>query len=118
MTKMRLKSKDGKFFVGSVGVDSGQIFITDPAYIKHHEALYNPEKWRDFVMERHPIGINEPAKPMMSGICTSTNFGDGEYPVYVTLDADGSPEKIEVIFTRMTTDKDESNKLEYEDVEN
>jgi hypothetical protein len=33
--------KKGRFFVGSLGVDSGLIFLSDPCYIKHHPELYN-----------------------------------------------------------------------------
>ena len=118
MKRMVTKSKDGRFFVGSVGVDSGQIFITDPCYIKHHKELHDEKNWGEFVKTRFPDRTTKPAVEMMSGVCTSTNFGDGEYPVYVTLDADGAPKKIEVIFTRMTTDKDEEKEIEYEEVEN
>ena len=120
MTQKRIvtKSKNGRFFVGSVGVDSGQIFITDPCYIKHSKELYDESKWQEFCDARFPNRTTKPAVEMMGGVCTSTNFGDGEYPVYVTLDADGIPKKIEVIFTRMTSDRDEEKEIEYEEVEN
>ena len=113
--------KKGRFFVGSVGVDSGQIFITDPCSIKNHEALKNEANWDDFCNTRFPDAPNKdtprvekPVMEMYDGICTSTNFGDGEYPVYTTFDKDGRPTKIEVIFTRNTTEADEAKEVEYQ----
>ena len=36
---------------------------------------------------------------MCGGIACQTNMGDGEYPVYVTLDKGGQPTKLEVDLT-------------------
>lgn len=86
-----------KKFIGRVGVDSGNIIILDPCYIKHHEALTNPEKWGDFVKARH-AGENPPALEIFDGIVSRTNYGDGSYPVYVTFDDEGKPTKLEIDF--------------------
>jgi len=105
----RKQVQEGRFFVGSVGVDSGMIFLSDPAYIKHYPSLYDPTKWSDFCMSLP----NEEAFQMNDGVFTHTNFGDGEYPVYVTYDEDGRPKKIEVIFTRMTSSRDMAKGVQY-----
>jgi hypothetical protein len=35
--------------------------------------------------------------------------------VFVSFGKDGSPTKLEVVFTRMTSEKDEANTIQYED---
>ena len=103
------KPKKGRFFVGSVGVDAGLVWVGDPCYIKDHPELYDQSKWMDFC-----DNIRDLPREKYGGVCTHTNWGDGEYPVYVTFDSDGSPAKLEVVFTRMTTDRDESKGIEYQ----
>lgn len=102
--------------VGHCGVDSGLIFIGDPCYFKHCEAFCDPDKWTEnkqiFPVDKDgnnrqsnlPMQFYSDEKvagghtfPM--GILTNTNYGDGEYPVYVTFDKDGSPTKLEIKFT-------------------
>ena len=104
-----------KRLVGTCGVDSGMIFIGDPCYFKHCEAFCNGDKWtenkqlfpddKDTDRQSHlPMQFYSDEKvagghtfPM--GILTNTNYGDGEYPVYVTFDNDGTPTKLEIKFT-------------------
>jgi len=102
--------KKGKYFVGSVGVDAGIVWVGDPCYIKHHPEIYDESKWQDFCMKLD----NLPGE-ICQGVCTRTNWGDGEYPVFVSFDKGGSPTKLEVVFTRMTSEKDEENTIQYED---
>jgi major membrane immunogen (membrane-anchored lipoprotein) len=87
-----------KKLIGHIGVDSGNIFIVDPCYIKNHPELFDDEKWGDFVKARHPVGKTIQAMPLFSGVVSHTNYGDGEYPVYVTFDEDGQPTKLEIDF--------------------
>lgn len=87
-----------KKLIGHIGVDSGNIFIVDPCYIKHHPELFDDDKWGDFVNARYPEGNNVPAMPLFSGVVSNTNHGDGEYPVYVIFDKDGKPSKLEIDF--------------------
>ena len=102
--------KKGRFFVGSVGVDSGTVWLGDACYIKHHPELYDESKWGDFC-----VNMKDLPGEKYSGVVTHTNWGDGEYPCYVSFDSDGSPTKLEVIFTRMTSEKDEEKGIEYND---
>jgi len=102
--------KKGRYFVGSVGVDAGIVWVGDPCYIKHHPEIYDETKWNDFCVKLD----NLPGE-ICQGVCTSTNWGDGKYPVFVSFGKDGSPTKLEVVFTRMTSEKDEANTIQYED---
>jgi hypothetical protein len=102
--------KKGRYFVGSVGVDAGIVWAGDPCYIKHHPELYDESKWGDFC-----VNMKDLPGEKYSGVVTHTNFGDGEYPVFVSFDKSGDPTKLEVVFTRMTSEKDEANTIQYED---
>lgn len=94
---MNLTTKELSF-VGYVGVDSGQIMITDPCYIGDYwDNEYHEKKVEN--------GKNDPKNRDMdySGACaatlspegfgfirdltfvTSSGYGDGTYPVYVQL---------------------------------
>ena len=123
MTEKRIRrtAKDGRWFVGSCGVDSGQIIVLDPCYIKDQNRLADATRWQDFCDARFPdskyVG-EEPAIEMCAGVVTSTYCGDGEYPVYITTQG-GSPKKMEIIFTRNTSESDEAKTIEYnyEDLE-
>ena len=101
--------KKGRYCVGEVSVDAGLVWVGDPCYIKHHPELYDESKWGDFC-----ANIEDLPSEKFSGVATFTNFGDGSYPVYVSFDKDGSPTKLEVIFTRMYSDKDEAKGIEYQ----
>ena len=94
--------------IGSVGVDSGQVFITDPCYIKHTEqgngqwnvekvenengeiewvsqndpTLDNKQNFYTKVCEANMNGVNE----VELGVVTSTTHGDGEYSVMGIFD--------------------------------
>ena len=102
-----------KKLVGTCGVDSGLIFIGDPCYFKHCEAFCDPDKWSEN-KQLHPVDkdgkfVDDLPKQFYSdkkrdwqfpmGVLTSTNFGDGQYPVYVTFDKDNRPTKLEIKFT-------------------
>ena len=87
-----------KKLIGHIGVDSGNIFIIDPCYIKNHPELFDDDKWGDFVKARHPTEKSIQAMPLFSGVVSHTNYGDGDYPVYVTFDDEGKPTKLEIDF--------------------
>ena len=104
--------KKGRYFVGSVGVDAGVVWVGDPCYIKDNPEIYDESKWQDFCLK-----LRDLPGEICQGVCTHTNWGDGEYPVFVSFDKGGSPTKLEVVFTRMTSEKDEANIIQYEDEE-
>jgi hypothetical protein len=100
--------------IGEVGVDSGQLFITDPCYIKHQEqgnGQWNME-WMDGddgkrvyktlpdptldgetknfyskVCERN--GSNQNGAEVELGVAFGTTHGDGNYAVKGIFDDDG-----------------------------
>ena len=97
--------------IGSIGVDSGQVFITDPCYIKHTEqgngqwnvdrvenenggidwisqndpTLDNKQNFYTKVCEANKNGFAE----VELGVVMSTTHGDGEYAVQGIFDDDG-----------------------------
>jgi hypothetical protein len=84
--------------VGHVGVDSGQVWIGDPCYVMDDE----------FSMDGEPTGgdydaccrvtlSNPGAGEAASGVVSSTTYGDGAYPVYVTFGADGRPTELRIV---------------------
>lgn len=83
--------------VGSVGVDSGMIFVSDPCYISKNKPLSDPKQWDEFC--RHRELSPEAFMSMYDGIACQTNGGDGEFPVFVTLDEDNRPTKLEIDLT-------------------
>lgn len=93
---------DGFTFVGNIPVDSGQIAIIDPCYIKGDFANEYDEK---------PYGVNYSGacKASLSdegfgifgklGFCTRTAFGDGLYPVFVKRAKDGTILEAKIVFS-------------------
>lgn len=82
--------------IGHCDVDSGNIFITDPCYIKKHPELFDEDKWNKFCNIRDENDF-EPQE-ILSGICVYPRFGDGSYPVYVHFDEEGKVKKMEIEF--------------------
>lgn len=94
--------------IGSVGVDSGQILITDPCYVYEDE----------FVPDAPPTGgkYDTTCRITLHGDCygengdgfvSATAFGDGRYPVYGEFDGDR--------LVRITIDFDPDGSIELDD---
>jgi len=70
--------------IGRIGVDAGMVWIGDPCYILHQEKLPSTlgEDWDDFcdLTEDHESFPYEMGHEGL-GVCTSTRYGDGFYPV-------------------------------------
>jgi hypothetical protein len=102
-TKMNLPNKEEWTLVGYFGVDSGLCWIGDPCYILHSDEKDDAlgKDWEDFgdILYR-----DSPFGPVVSsdfdglGICVSTGYGDGEYPVYALIINDGRSDRISAIF--------------------
>jgi hypothetical protein len=80
--------------VGHIGVDAGLCWIGDPCYIMGEDASDNPQTWDDFCKSlgnEHPTmkSFNYTAGHEGLGVCVSTGFGDGSYPVYATISDEG-----------------------------
>jgi len=100
-----------KKLVGRVGVDSGQIIITDPCYLKDFKSDdYDQELIEAFQEdEKFPYSYNGVcAKTMMDepvgevgnraqGVASNSGFGDGTYPVFAHIEG-GRVQKLEIVF--------------------
>lgn len=93
-------ARNGEFFVGLVGIDSGQLIIVDPAYLENWKNVYKGDpsdvetfkkgfqagdynKVSDVAAEE---GAGQVPEPVLHGaaVVSSTN-GDGGMPVFATF---------------------------------
>jgi hypothetical protein len=105
MSKLTLNRSDWKL-VGHFGVDAGLCWIGDPCYILHKDKpAYEgatpeglPESlgkdWGEFCNKLDHSGPLLQSFPYAMGheglgICVSTGFGDGMYPVYAHISEEG-----------------------------
>lgn len=87
--------------IGYCGVDSGQLLIADPCYLKDWRAGdYVPERGAD---NDYSLACETTQNENMGGevgrigVAVSTGYGDGEYPV-VAHYKDGRVQKITITF--------------------
>ena len=88
--------------VGLVGVDTGQIFMTDPAYLKdwqHGEYLEDQEPDNSYARVT-TCTIGHGYGEVEHGVAVGTG-GDGSFPGYVVEDERGNIVKIEVDLSEM-----------------
>lgn len=121
---MRIVNRDSWKLVGNFTVDSGLCYIRDPCYILHTEK--DPPKsignnWSDFC---NNLGDDYPTKKSFGfnmgheglGMCLSTGWGDGFYPVYarvkggrilqIFIDFDGEIENENIYEENIDRDED------------
>lgn len=98
------KRLEGLIEVGHVGVDAGLMMVGDPCYVLGDDASHRQTSWAEICRrlgvdqyKRHEAGVYELFGDGTALICSS-GYGDGEYPVYITLTSDGRPASITVIF--------------------
>ena len=112
--------KEETKLVGNIGIDAGLCWIGDPCYVLPDGASEreNVSNWDEFCGN---LGEDNPT--MMSfdfslgheglGVCVSTGYGDGVYPVYATISDD--PEwgkrikKITIVFIEDDDDTEEGS---------
>ena len=89
--------------IGHIGVDAGLCWIGDPCYILPDDAKENPgDDWLKFCSE---LGSEYPTLKSFNykmgheglGVCVSTGFGDGSYPVTAEI-IDGRVKSVTVTF--------------------
>jgi len=108
--------------IGHVAVDSGQVMVVDPCYIR--------ELWRgnSFISDPNEDGSYTPTNELSyDGCCTATlskeragqagfavasssGYGDGEYPVYAEYNDEGQIERLTIEFI---SDDNEENRYDY-----
>lgn len=93
-----MSKKNERVLAGHVGVDAGLMWIGDPCYVMGDGASHRVSSWSEFCDKldfnqgfQSPLGDG-------AGVVTSTGWGDGYYPVYVTFGEEGRVAKVEVEF--------------------
>ena len=91
-TKPNIKQDKWKL-VGRFGVDAGIVWIGDPCYIIHTDEMPKTigKDWGEFC---NLLGDDYPTMKSFGftkdtdglGVCLSTGYGDGEYPVYARIE--------------------------------
>jgi hypothetical protein len=90
-----------KKLLGTIGVDAGLIFITDPCYIRRQPQLYDGTKWDDFCKNFYDRPDGDNHKEMLSGVAVNTRDGDGSFGVYGIYDKGGELMRVEIDFMKM-----------------
>ena len=96
-----MRTATGKFVkVGSVAVDSGQIMLIDPCYIKaDFESEFNAPPALNYAGAcRASLSEDKCGEFGGLGFCTSSGYGDGLYPVYVKYDTSGRIAEVKIKF--------------------
>lgn len=87
----------GEHLVGYVDVDAGLMLVGDPCYYSKDNPMQN---WSEFCDRLFKEEIGKEHLPTVyrlphredhygKGVVTSTGYGDGSYPVYVTITDEG-----------------------------
>jgi len=97
--------------IGDVGVDSGQVMITDPCYIENEwiKRKFDPHspRTREFsyngachetVTEGGGGQLNYRLGHAGAGVAASSGWGDGVYPIFASYNEEGRIAKLEIIF--------------------
>jgi hypothetical protein len=81
--------------IGTIGVEAGLCWIGDPCYIIQNEEAGKPKEiktWDNFCDAMSGVdtkSFNYAMGHEGLGVCVSTGFGDGSYPVYATISDEG-----------------------------
>ena len=95
--------------VGEVSVDSGQLLICDPCYLRSHAMTEEALEEISHVTLGEPRKMCGPAvntkfvgseKQFPLGFVTTTGYGDGRYKVYVEKNAEGRIKSVTAVFIR------------------
>lgn len=115
-----LKEKNNIKKLGFVGVDSGQLLITDPCYIESEWQktpedidLFSEKNRGKFsyggcciaTTEEQGGQLNYKLGQPGAGIASRTAYGDGTYPVYAILNKEGRVSKLVVDFEEEEMEK-------------
>jgi len=114
---MKTKTKYGTL-VGHCGVDSGQIMLSDPCYVKQFvDEMAEGKEFDSGLTKPYPYTYNGACSATIQndsgelgsglGVVVTSGYGDGSYPVFITHNADGRVATATIVFDDM--DEDEEN---------
>ncbi len=112
---MKDRAKETRKLVGHMGVDAGLCWIGDPCYIIHpHDGMPKTlgKDWDEFcdIIEKEPRPLAKSFAYSMGheglGVCVSTGYGDGTYPVYIEIE-DGRVKSVTVEFFEDEVDEED-----------
>lgn len=123
---MRIKPQDTHtqhgVLVGHCGVDSGQIMLSDPCYVKDfRDEMSEGGEFVGDLPEPYPYTYNGACSATLQGdlgggqlgrsmgVVVSSGYGDGVYPVYVKHTSDGRIASATIVFVSNDEDEDEDD---------
>lgn len=89
--------------IGYIGIDAGLCWIGDPCYVLPDDASQRDQvkDWSKFCIEmkgsKHK-SFNYKMGHEGLGVCVSTGYGDGEYPVKATFNNEGRVASVTILF--------------------
>ena len=94
-----------------VCVDAGCIWIGDPCYVMGNDASSRVNDWVEDFCDKldHDKHVNEPLGKGV-GLCISSGYGDGRYPVEVEVDTfSGRTKSVTITFIHSDYDDEEDD---------
>ena len=89
--------------VGHIGVDAGLCWIGDPCYVLGDDASNRVRNFGEFIAKighknYHSFDYGGAANSEGLGVCISTGYGDGFYPVKAIFNEEGRVASVTVTF--------------------
>lgn len=97
-------NQDEEIVIGHAFVDAGLLWVGDPCYIMGNDASCQVANWKEFcdLTERPDLmrGRGGCSEPLGKGIgfAVRTGWGDGSYPVTITVSSGGPVTSVTVTF--------------------
>lgn len=114
-----MKSENETRLIGHIGVDAGLCWIGDPCYLSPESGNSPFENWGSFCDN---LGKDNPTAKSFNytmgheglGVCVSTGFGDGMYPVHAVIeDYKDWGKRVKSVTITFIDDDDEDDDDEY-----
>ena len=95
--------EDDMEYVGEFAVDAGICWIGDPCYVlpddaSHADSVRDWSKFCTAIGEADTTQFNFKQGHTGLGVCVSTGWGDGMYPVYIERSEEGRVAKVVIEF--------------------
>lgn len=107
---------EGLEYVGSFGVDSGQVMVGDPCYLDEWKSNRNDEWNLEGKVGQYSYqgasattltDLSSGELGIGNAVVFSTGYGDGLYPVYALINDEGRIEKVVIDFVGDSYNEDE-----------